>query len=224
MITTLKPLINKSTHRSFTPGSIIIYQGEVPRSACVLIKGVVRVYGISTQGEEQIVAFHVAGEFFPSSWIFSKAPSTLFFYEALTDCEVAFIPKKELVDYMLADPTRTNVMLDYFTTNYAASLIRISGLEQPKARDKLIYTLYFLCQRYVEVKDNSDYMVIPISLTHQSLASFVGLTRETTAMEMSKLKKQKVINYNNQQYTVNMRLLLDIIGEDSLKNISIAGS
>lgn len=220
MLEQLQPLIKKSLTRSFHAGSTILYQGEAPRSAYVLTKGVARVFSISAQGDEQIVIFHVPGEFFPSSWIFGKAPTTLFFYEALTDCEVALVPREELIHFMLDEPDRMHAMLDHFTTTYAAMLIRVNALEQPKARDKLIYTLYYLCQRYG--KQQSNQIQIPLALTHQHLASLVGLTRETTAMEMGKLKKQGVINYKQQQYTIRLDKLLELIGEDSFKDVTIS--
>lgn len=219
MLTYLEPLVSHAVVRKYPAGATIFYQGEVPRSAGILTKGVVRVLSISAQGDEQIVMYHVAGEFFPSSWIFGKAQSTLFFYEAVSDCEVAFIPRAELIDYMTAEPERSAALLDYFTTNYAASLIHVNALEQSKARDKLVYTLYYLCQRYG--KKNNAQVEIPLTLTHKNLASLVGLTRETTATEMNKLKKQSVLTYDNQCYTVDIEKLLDLIGEDSFRGVSI---
>lgn len=220
MLENLKPLVKGSVKRSYGAGSTVLYQGEVPRSACVIIKGAVRVYSISSQGDEQIVTYHVAGEFFPTSWIFQKSSGTEFFYETVTDAEIAFIPRLELLDFFDKSPASQKSLLDYFTTNYAASLIRISALEQPKAREKLLYTLYYLCQRYGRPANKSVH--INLSLTHQNLASLVGLTRETTATEMNRLKKQKIISYDNQKYIVNQEKLLELIGEESFREISIS--
>lgn len=220
MLEHLQPLIRKSIARSYGGGSTILYQGEVPRTACIIKHGVVRVYSISSQGDEQIVAFHVAGEFFPSTWIFQKSTSSMFFYEAVTDCEIVFTPKEELISFMMAEPKRTTALLDYFTTNYVASLVRISALEQPKAREKLLYTLYFLCQRYGRM--GKGLVEINLSLTHQNLASLVGVTRETTATEMSQLKKQKILTYDNQKYTVDVEKLLNLIGEESFRGVKIS--
>lgn len=219
MLEQLQPLIDTSIKRNYSKNSTVLYQGEVPRTAFILISGIVQVFSISAQGDEQIVMFHVAGEFFPSTWIFNKTPGALFFYEALTDCEIALVSKTELNEFMMAKPDRVSSLLDYFTTNYSASLIRVNALEQPKAQDKLLYTMYYLCQRYGRHHLNQVY--VPLKLTHQNLASLVGLTRETTATEMNKLKKQKVLSYDNQKYIVDLEKLLDMIGEDSFRGIRI---
>lgn len=219
MLQVLQSLLDKSPSRNYNKGATILYQGEVPRQAYILLSGVVRVFSISSQGDEQIVMYHVAGEFFPASWLFGKASSTLFFYEAVTDVKVAMVPKSEFIEYMSATPKRIEALLDYFTTNFSASLIRINALEQPKARDKLIYTLYYLCLRYGESKATKT--LIPLALTHQNLAGLVGVTRETTATEMNRLKKQKVLSYDNQKYVVDVERLLNLIGEDSFRDINI---
>ena len=221
MLEHLKPLIKQSVVRKYAAGSMILYQGEVPRSAVVIIHGIVRVYSISHQGDEQIVTYHVAGEFLPSSWIFNKTSGSLFFYEALDECEVAFVARDKLLDFMQDTEERRNALLDYFTTSYTASLIRISALEQAKAREKLLYTMYYLCQRYGRRPEGKS-VRISLSLTHQSLAGLVGLTRETTATEMNKLKKEKIITYRNQEYTVNLEKLLGLIGEESFRGVDIS--
>lgn len=219
MLQHLQPLIEQSITRHFASGSTILYQGEVPRHACILTKGVVKVMGISAQGDEQIVTYHVAGEFFPSTWIFGKTPGCLFFYETIKDSTVAFVSRSELMRFMFETPARTQTMLDYFTTNYSASLIHVNALEQPKARDKLLHLLFFLCQRYGVSQFQK--INIPFDLTHQNLASLVGLTRETTATEIGKLKKEGILTYNNQHYIVDLEKLLDLIGEDNLRGINI---
>jgi CRP-like cAMP-binding protein len=220
MITTyLRPLTDSSSKRLFSAGSVILYQGEAPRSACMIVEGIVRVYTISKLGDEQIVTFYIAGEIFPSSWIFEKSPSTMFFYEALTDCEIAFASREDLLAYITSDTVISKDALTYFATSYSASLLRINALEQARACDKLIYTLYFLSQRYGVTKNGQTYL--PIALTHQSIASLIGLTRETTSTEMSKLKKQKVITYKSQMYVLDHEKLLDMIDEDSFRSIAI---
>jgi CRP-like cAMP-binding protein len=222
MLKEFQPLISSNLTRRFSAGSTILYQGEVPRSAMILTSGLVRVFSISEQGGEQIVMFHVPGEFFPVSWIYRRSTSTLFFYEAVKDSEIAFIPKNDILSYMTSTPEITEAVIQYFATHYSASLMRVNALEQPKARDKLVYTLYYLVQSYSVGNKNNGIVDLPISLTHQNLASLVGLTRETTATEMNKLKKQKILSYENQLYKIDIEKLLDIIGEDSFRGMEIS--
>jgi CRP/FNR family transcriptional regulator len=205
--------------RKYKAGSTILYQGEAPRTACIVVEGVVKVYAISRTGEEQIVALHVKNEPFPTSWLFETSPTTLFFYEAMTTCTIGHLPKTILIDFYFSSSARTKLLLNYFARNYSASLIRTNALQQSRARDKLLYTLYYLAIRYAQQK--SDIVNLPILLTHQSLANLVGITRETTASELSKLKKQNILKYKNQRYIINTKQLLLQLGEDNFDGLNI---
>ena len=221
MLEHLESVIEDSIQRNHQTGSIILYQGEAPRSTCILLEGVVKVYSISSEGDEQIVMFMVAGDIFPMSWLFNKASVVMFFYEALTDSRVALVSPEKLKAALFATPERMETLIDYFAKNYTATQVHVNALQQSKARDKLVYMLYCLCRRYGKTDSSNERTLIPIALTHQNFASLFGLTRETTAIEMNKLKKQKVITYKQQNYYVHLQKLMEIIGEDSFKNTNI---
>jgi CRP/FNR family transcriptional regulator, cyclic AMP receptor protein len=180
---------------------------------------VVRVYTISAQGDEQIITFCTPGEPFPTAWIFGKAPSTVFYYEAMSDCLVAVVDRQDLLKFISSDPARINAMMDYFVTSYTASLLRINALEQAKAQGKLVSTLYYLCSRYASKEGRI--VALPLNLTHQTLANLVGLTRETTATEINKLRKMGLITYKKQRYTIDQDRLLRFMGEESFRGLSL---
>lgn len=188
--------------------------------AYVLSKGVLKLYTINTAGEEQIVAFHASGDMFPSSWIFGKSSTTLYYFEALTDCEVLTLPRDELRKALLGSPDLLRTTLDYFVTNYTALLLRVTALEQARAREKLMFTLYYLLFRYGR-EVTPDHYVIELGLTHTIIASLVGLTRETTTTELSRLKHEGVLDYNAQYYSVQKRQLERLLGEDSFQDLDL---
>lgn len=215
IIAEIKP---HATKRLFKKHSILLYQGEAPRMAYVLLEGIVKVYSINTAGEEQIATFQVKGDVFPAPWIFHKSASTLYYYEALTDCEVLVIPREELRSAILGRPQLLERTLDYFVTNYTSLLMRVTALEQSRAREKIMFTLYYLLFRYGTEIRPGIYRV-DLALTHGVIASLVGLTRETTTTELSKLKAQKVVTYSAHNYTVNKTKLERLLGEDSFTDL-----
>ncbi|HJQ08670.1 MAG TPA: Crp/Fnr family transcriptional regulator [Candidatus Saccharimonadales bacterium] len=217
IITEIRP---SAINRSFKKRSILLYQGEVPRTAYALINGVVKVYSLNTAGEEQIAAFHVAGEVFPAMWVFDKSSSTPYYYEALTDCELLAVPKEELREAIMNSPAHLKAALDYFVTNYTGLLMRVTALEQSRASEKIMFTLYYLIFRYGKEVRSGIYSV-NLHLTHGIIASLVGLTRETIAAELGKLKRQKVLNYTAQEYKINKNALERALGEDSFKDVVV---
>ncbi|HSW98902.1 MAG TPA: Crp/Fnr family transcriptional regulator [Candidatus Saccharimonadales bacterium] len=206
--------------RTFKKHSILLYQGEAPRLAYMLKEGAVKAYTINSAGEEQIVTFHAGSDIFPSSWIFGKAAVTLYYYEALTDCEVLLVERDALLKLIATRPELAAEVLDYYATNYTALLMRVTALEQSRARDKIMFTLYYLLFRYGHETSPGKF-TLDFSLTHSVIASLVGLTRETTTTELSKLKQEKVLEYAARTYTVDKPRLERLLGEDSFQDIDI---
>jgi CRP/FNR family transcriptional regulator len=220
LLKSLQPLLDEHVKRQIGRHSTILYQGEVPRSVCIVGKGMVKASNFSAQGEEQLISFHIVGELFPTPWLFEKTNSTLYFYEAVTPCEIYFVPRQNFHDFINAHIPAQQELMAYMAGEYTGSLLRINALEQAKAREKITYTLYYLSQRYGKA-ERGGWVGLSLSLTHQQLAGLVGLTRETTATELNRLKRKKVIRYLHQTYMIDMKALLLAIGEDSFQDIQL---
>lgn len=185
--------------------------------AYIIQSGHVKVYTINNAGEEQIVTFHSKHDIFPSSWLFNKASTSLYYYETFSDCQVATLPR-DVMSRQLGNPTHAAALTDYLATNYISMLMRVTALEQSRAREKIMFTLYQLLFRY-GIETKPDTYVIELPLTHSIIASLVGLTRETTTAELNQLRKQKIISYHQHTYTVHKAELERTIGEDGFKDI-----
>src|SRR4030095_12689404 len=170
----------------------------------------VKLENITGQGDERIAAFKLAGDMFPTTWSFKKAPSAFYYYEAQTDGEVYIAPRDELRQFVYNNKAALKTIADYYLSNYAGALMRITALEQPKAIDKVLYTLYYLMQSYGKESLRGT-VKIQIQLTQQLMANLIGLTRETTAAELVKLKKQGILTYKGREYTVNRDKLIAMI-------------
>jgi CRP/FNR family transcriptional regulator len=217
IITAIQPF---ATKRAYKKHSILLYQGEAPRSAFVLLSGVIKAYSINAAGEEQIAAFEVAKDIFPTPWIFGKASSTLYYYEALSDCEVLTVPREQLRKAIDSTPRLQAQVMNYFISMHTSMTLRVTALEQSRAREKIMFTLYYLLSRYgKEIKPNI--FRVELSLTHGTIASLVGLTRETTTTELSKLRREKVLTYTAHDYTIDKTKLERLLGEDSFRDLSL---
>jgi CRP-like cAMP-binding protein len=61
---------------------------------------------------------------------------------------------------------------------------------------------------------------IDLTLTHQDFANLTGLTRETAATELNRLKKKGVINYSNgSNYTLNLDKLTQMINDQFISDM-----
>jgi len=198
--------------RRYGKGNIIYFQGEAPRQAFLVKDGTVRVYAIDDQGEEYVVGFYTIGDVFPIDWLHGYTSTASFYYEALTPCELAPIEKSSY-EAVRTQPEIAAYMLDRFLHESNSNLIRNLALQQPRAKDKIIYFFYFLAIRHGEEMASGLY-TLGIPLTHQTIANCLGLTRETVATELGNLKRSGAVAYRNKKYVVDKKLVIREVGKE----------
>jgi CRP/FNR family transcriptional regulator, cyclic AMP receptor protein len=60
---------------------------------------------------------------------------------------------------------------------------------------RVISVLLYLARHFGE--PDGEILLVKIKLTHQQIASFVGVTRERTSIELEKLQKSGLISYKS---------------------------
>lgn len=223
MIATGNPLLEALARypvRHFAAGEMILYQGEVPSSAFVLKKGIAKVYNISAQGDEKPVAFNCQPDLLASAWVFSKCNGALFFYEAHTDCEVYAVPRDDFLNLIKQDNAVLIQLVDRYVSVITASTLQLHALEFSKASDKIIHMLFYLCQAHGIEEDGK--ITIDLPLTQQELANLLGLTRETTGIELLKLKRDGLLTLSKKRYKIDREQLMKLIGETEFDGVRLS--
>ncbi|HET8671949.1 MAG TPA: Crp/Fnr family transcriptional regulator, partial [Candidatus Saccharimonadales bacterium] len=190
----LHSLLNAYSLRKFKKGQTLLFQGEVPRYAYVVKSGTVKTYNISPLGEEQLISLSSEYDILPEAWFLGEASVAYYFYEAFVDCTVYAIPRDELIKKVSESPAFANHLLQRFMRLYVGASVHINALEQPRSRDKLVHLLHYLVMRFGE-DIGRDRIRIELRLTHQTLANMLGVTRETIATEIARLRRERVVDY-----------------------------
>lgn len=213
-------LLEQYPTKRFSAGDMVLYQGEVPGAAFVVKSGIVKAYNISAQGDEKPIAFSTDQELLAPAWIFGKATSALYFYQAHTDCVVYSVPRDELISIAKRDPEILYTLLDRFVTLNTAGSLQLHALEHSKAADKILHMLFYLCQVHGEpIEDGMTQINLP--LTQQDLANLLGLTRETTGIELLKLKRDGLLSLYRKRYRLNQQKLLQLLGESEFEDLRL---
>lgn len=202
---------------------MIIFQGEAPRSAFVVKSGTVKAYNLSVGGDEKPVAFYSSDNAFPASWIYGKVASAIYYYEAFTpEVEVYVIDRDQFVDFIKKRPELLYQELERLLNDQMGGSIRLNALQHSRASDKLIYTLHYLAITHGK-PNGKNKIELTLDLTHQDFANLTGLTRETAATELNKLKKQNVINYGKHvPYTLDLGRLMQLLNDQFISDIQPA--
>lgn len=215
-----KPLLASGIIRQYAKHRTVLFQGEIPRSVMVVQSGIVKVYGITTSGDQRTVTLLSAGDIFPVEWVFDKSRVSLYYYEAITDCSILSVPKAEFLPVLDSNAALKDHIFQAYMAHYTSATMHIYALEHSHAQDKLVYILQYLVARFGE-KQSNGMTRINLRLSHQDIAEMVGLTRETTAVELHRLKDKGLIDYQRFSYYVNVPQIVQATGSDEFENVAV---
>lgn len=215
----IQQLRANSTMRVVKKGANVLFQGEIPRKAMIVRDGFVRAYTITSSGDERVVAIYGKGDILPLSWILGETTNALFYYDAITETRLMTFSKEDFHS-VLEDPACMRAVLRFVGNQYTALLLRITGLEQSRAVEKIGFTLYYLLFRYGVEKSTGVY-VIELKLSQLMISNLVGLTRESSTKNLKVLKDKGIISYTSSTYTVDKLKLEQFLGEDSFRDLAI---
>ncbi len=191
--------------RKFSKDSIMVYQAEVPQSMYAIRSGFVKIYDLSSDGNEQMIGLAGKYDFIPSELLFSKDIAAQFFYAAFTPVEVYVVNKAELSNRIRNNPEALYAIVQTISSKYHGLRHHLTAVQKPKAREKIVYVLYFLALYFV-VGDHryqeQSLQKVAIPLTQQDIANLVGVTRETAAHELKQLKSEGFITYNKSAFFI----------------------
>lgn len=210
--------------KSYRKGEIMLFQGEAPRVAYVVKKGVVKAYNISTAGDEKPVGFYGPESMFPGSWVFGRVPSAIYYCEAFTDVDVYCIPPSDYLEFIKQDAELIFAELENYVSDDVGKTMRLNALQHSRASDKLIYTLHYLALNHGKLLRPNE-IELTLTLTHQDFANLTGLTRETTATELNKLKSNGVINYGKHTpYKIDLAKLRTALNDQFIAELELQRS
>ncbi|MDB5165711.1 MAG: Transcriptional regulatory protein [Candidatus Saccharibacteria bacterium] len=187
--------------QSYKKGETILLKGEKPKGVLIVESGLIKMYSITGTGYERLVAIDRRGEDFPIGFAFGLIDKSQFFYNAYTRCSVRIIPQDKFLTHL-----HSNVESMYrhhirMTNLLLSTLSRVHALEQSTAADKIAHTLFYMASQ-VGVILRPYKAKLEISVTQQEIANSLGLSRETTSIELKKLEALHLVSHTRKRYTL----------------------
>lgn len=171
---------------------VILRPEDTPGGVFILKKGFVRLYTISESGKELTLIIFKPGDFFPVLWAINNIPNAQYL-EAMTEVEVKRIPREKFIEFLKNNSKVEFEVLSKILVRLEGLLERFEYLVFGNAYQKIASILVICGERFGEKKDGK--VLIKTPLTHRDIANLVGLTRETTSLEIKRLERKKIISY-----------------------------
>ena len=191
--------VRKEIQKFFDKGRLFRYKrrttflqaGDVPQGVHYLKKGYVRLYSISPEGKELTLVIYEPGDFFPVVWGLKEKPSA-YYFEALTNIELVRMNRTDFVNFITGSVDIYRELVDHIIIRFQTALKRMEYLTFGNSHAKVASIFMILAERFGEKKDGT--IMIRVPLAHKEMAALTGVTRETTTIEINKLKQKKLVS------------------------------
>lgn len=192
--------------KTYAKGEMILLKDEVPNVIYLVESGTVKAFDINQDGNEQIVSIYAATDLFPVSYLFLTIKKSQFFYTALTACSVRLVPRGEFMNYFESNVVYMRNLCIKLAKYLMSTTARITALGQPRAIKKVALRLLHMPDQ-LGINKRPHKPNLKLVITQQEIADSIGLTRETTAIELNKLRLKKIITYTRCNYIIHMEKL-----------------
>lgn len=193
--------------RIFHKGEAILNEGEIANLLLFIDSGFIKVTSLDDSGVEHMLWIAGPEDAVPSERFFSRTNHLNFFYTALTEVRARAVDKTKYLEHTASNPLFMADVAASMSDYYDDLLLRIHAIEQSNIRDKLIATLRYLSERFGR-GHAIDLHQLGLPLTHQDLAEMIGSTRETTSVELQKLRQDGFVEYDRSHFVINPDALL----------------
>ncbi|MEM6908859.1 MAG: helix-turn-helix domain-containing protein [Pseudomonadota bacterium] len=148
-----------------------------------VISGSVKLVAQASQGREQVVAFHFAGDLLTLPVHLAHA-YTLY---ALEDCELVYFPASQFFKLAVTEQGMANDILDRAMGALARCHEKTISLGRKNAQEKLASFLVTIAARLGSSEDGASVFELPMS--RRDIGDSLGLTIETVSRQFSELRE-----------------------------------
>ncbi|ALP54610.1 cyclic AMP receptor protein [Candidatus Tenderia electrophaga] len=179
-------------HRHRYPNkSVIIHGGDTPDSLYYITEGSVSVVAEDDDGNEMVLAYLNAGDFFGEMGLFSETPQRSAWIRARGECEVAEIGYDRFREMAKHDAD----VLFQLASQMALRLRRTSDMA---TRLAFMDVSGRVARTLLDLTKQPDAMTHPdgmqIKITRQELGRIVGCSREMVGRVLKNLEQQNLIS------------------------------
>ncbi len=195
----LRQIGSVSRLKQFTKHEILFHEGDFYTGFYILLKGVIKVYKISSGGKESVV--HIVKPFnvFADIPLFEGGNYPVN-AESLEDCLALFIPKENFLELIRNEPEISLRMLAGFAKRLKSLVNQLEDISSREVPGRL--AKYLLKEIKIAGTDNLPEPFIKISVPKSTIAAYLGTITETLSRAFKKLQNEGIIRVNGKKIFV----------------------
>lgn len=176
-----------SVAKNYDRGGVVYLPSDRNDSVALLARGRVRIYHLTQEGKQAVLAIMDPGEMFGELSLMSDGHRDEF-AEAMDKSTVILIPREEILGLMAEYPDVALGVSRLMGFRRQRVERRLKSLLFRSNRERLVHLLLELASKYGEQAEEG--IRIGIKLSHQELANIIGSTRETVTVLLGELQSE----------------------------------
>lgn len=171
----------------FAPKQALFDQGASAEHVFNVTEGVVRLYKLLPDGRRQIVGFALPGDFLGIALLDQYGVSA----EAVTDVAACRFSRKAYAGFVDANPHLLRRLHEFASHELSLAQDQMVILGRRSAEERLAAFLVSFRDRLRRIGHTS--VTLPLPMSRQDIADFLGLTIETVSRTFTKLGSAKAL-------------------------------
>lgn len=193
----IKTLVENRSTNSYKKKQVIYKEGNHPTQLYFVLSGKIKTFRSNDDGKELVTDLYSAGDFLGhiallQGGIYKETA------EAIDECELAIIPKKEFEDLLSNSKEVAQKFINLLAKNISDKEHHLLNLAYNSLRKKVADALVILKKKY----QLSDATPFSIDISRENLANIAGTATESLIRTLSDFKSEKLIDIKDGQITI----------------------
>jgi CRP-like cAMP-binding protein len=192
-------VLRTSSVREYARGETIFEPAPEPQSVYLLERGLVRIFRLSSLGDEATLGYVRPGELFGELGAFSEQPRESF-ASAVRGSRAWRIPRTELRRIFDRHPRIVLSVTAQIGNRFKRIESRVENLVFRNLRARIAFILLELAEDFG--RDDGGARLIDLPLSQGDIATLVGATRQSVNGCLRELREAGLISYRSRRFTV----------------------
>ena len=188
---------SSSRFRKFKKRDFVFLPAQSGESVLLLVSGRVKLYHLTPEGNQLVLAYIDPGELFGELAVFNDQKHEEF-AEAVENSEVVLIPGAEMMRLMEEQPVVSLGMTELMGLRQHRIERRLKSLLFRSTTERLAHVLLEFAEKYG--RSIPAGVLIDTKISHQELANFVGSTRATITILLGELQARRHVLVNRRRF------------------------
>ncbi|HXZ11927.1 MAG TPA: Crp/Fnr family transcriptional regulator [Candidatus Sulfotelmatobacter sp.] len=195
----IEALAARVSHRRFERGALLFSEGDACAGLFLVASGKIRIFKLSAEGREQVLAVEGPGSSFAELPVFDGGnyPASA---SALEDAEVLFISRRDFQNFCREHPDVALKVIAVVGSRLRRLVGIIEDLSFTTVRQRLIALILQLARS--SGIPSKDGVLVELTKTHQDLAADLGTVRELVSRNLSRLQAEGFLEVEGRKIVV----------------------